>query len=357
MRRTSFRLALAAPAVLGAAVLAHRLLHNTPLYQYTFEWFLKLSPGEIRFYLIYGLAGGGAVVVLAWALRNPTRGVEAWPPAVTSLRLLWAVSVLGSALAALIGFGLLRNQVVTDDEYVYLFQSRLLLAGRGSVPPPPLPLFFNNAFIGIQDGRWFGQYPPGHPLMLAPAVLLGLPRLLPVVLVGVNLALTGLIVRRMFGPGWGTPAALLLLTSPLFVLTGATLLSHESSYFALALASYAALRADGGHRLIWSLLTGLGIGLLVMTRPWTGVTLGLFPGLLLLRNTRDRRALLLPAIVGSGLCALMFLGYNRDQTGHAFLTGYDAIRRGGGQIEFGFGPIVPGFYSHTLLKGFRNLAL
>ena len=357
MERTSVRLALAAMLVLGAAALAGRLLHDVPLYQYTFEWFLKLSPGETRFYLIYGLAGGAATAALAWALVKPAARVNTLPPTVTSLRLLWSVSFLGAALAALIGFGLLRDQVVTDDEYVYLFQSHLLLAGRGSAPPPPLPLFFTNAFIGIQDGRWFGQYPPGHPLALAPAVLLGLPRLLPILLVGVNLGLTGLIVRRISGEGWGTPAALLLLTSPLFLLTGATLLSHETAYFALAIACYAALRATDRHRLIWSLLTGLGIGLLVMTRPWTGVTLGVFPALLLLRNTRDRYRVLLPALLASGLCALIFLGYNRDQTGHAFLTGYDAIRRGGGQIEFGFGPIVPGFYSHTLLKGIRNLGL
>jgi len=357
MERTSLRIALAVLCVVAATVLMHVVLRGTPLYRYTFEWFLKLSPGEVRFYLVDAIGGGLAVAALAWALAGPARRVNTLPPSLTSLRLLWAVSALGAALAALVGFGLLRNQVVTDDEYVYLFQSRLLLAGRGSAPPPPLPLFFTNAFIGIQDGRWFGQYPPGHPLMLAPAVFLGLPRLIPVLLVGVNMGLTGLIIRRMFGPGWGTAAALLLLTSPLFLLTGSTLLSHETAYFALAMGCYAALRAESGRRLIWSLLTGLGIGLLVMTRPWTGVTLGIFPALLLLRSTRDRHAILLPAILASGLCALIFLGYNRDQTGHALLTGYDAIRKGGGQIEFGFGPIVPGVYTHTFVKGLRNLVL
>jgi len=357
MQRTSLRLAAAALTVALAAWLLHVLLRNTPLYGYRFESLLKLSPGETRFYLLYGLAGGVAVALLAILLSPGLRRVETLPPALTSLRLLGAVSALGSALVVLIGFGLLRNQVVTDDEYVYVFQSRILASGHGSAPPPPLPLFFGNVFIGIKDGRWFGQYPPGHPLMLLPAILIGMPRLTPILLAGVNIFLTGLLVRRLFGPGWGTAAALLLLTSPLFLLTGATLLSHETAYFALVVACYAALRAQDGHRMVWSLLAGLGIGALFLTRPWTGVTLGIFPALLLLRNARDQRRMLVPAAAALVLSGLVFLGYNRDQTGHAFLTGYDAIRRGGGRIEFGFGPIIPGVYTHTLLRGLRNLAL
>jgi len=359
MRHTSLRLAAGALTLGVAAWLTHVLLRATPLYQYSFEWFLKLSPGEVRLYLVYGLAGGLAVFILATVLGPEGRRIVTLPPAVSSLRLLWAVSVLGSALAALIGFGLLRNQVVTDDEYVYLFQSRLLLTGHGSAPPPPLPLFFTNTFIGIQEGRWFGQYPPGHPLMLASAVWLGLPRLVPVLLVGVNLFLTGLIARRLWGPSWGTAAALLLLTSPLFLLTGATLLSHETAYFALAVACYAALAAEDKPHLVWGLICGLGIGLLFLTRPWTGVTLGIFPALLLFRNARAQKRPSTLVSAGSALvlCAVIFLGYNRDQTGHALLTGYDAIRRGGGQIEFGFGPIFPGLYSHTFIRGLRNLVL
>jgi Dolichyl-phosphate-mannose-protein mannosyltransferase len=360
MRSTSVRLAAAGLAGALACWLTQLYLRDTPLYQYGFEWFLKLSPGEARFYLVYGLAGGVAVFVLALALRPLlTRSFAILSPALTSVRLLWALSALGAALAALIGFGLLRNQVVTDDEYVYLFQSRLLLMGRGSVPPPPLPLFFTNVFIGIQEGRWFGQYPPGHPLVLTPALLVGVPRLMPVLLVGVNLFLTGLLARRLFGPAWGTAAALLLVTSPLYLLTGATLLSHVTAYFALVLASYAAFRTTDPAGIGWSFLAGTGIGLLFLTRPWTGITLGIFPALILLRNARKRGRirLLVPALAALAVCAACFLVYNRDQTGHALLTGYDALRRRGGQIEFGFGPIIPGVYAHTLVRGLRNLVL
>src|SRR5215471_17981070 len=152
MERTSLRLALALLCLAAATVLTHHVLRGTPLYQYTFEWFLKLSPGETRFYLLDVLAGGLAVAALAWALSKISQRADSLPPALTSLRSLWLVSALGAAMAALIGFGLLRNQVVTDDEYVYLFQSHLLAQGRGSAPPPPLPLFFTNVFIGIQEG-------------------------------------------------------------------------------------------------------------------------------------------------------------------------------------------------------------
>jgi dolichyl-phosphate-mannose-protein mannosyltransferase len=337
---------------------AHVFLRGTPLYRYNFEWFLKLGPGEWGFYGIDLVTGGLAVFLLAYGLRPwLDRAIRA--SSFSNPRLLLGVSALAAAVAALIGLGLLRNQVVTDDEYVYLFQSRMLLLGRASLPPPPLPLFFTNTFIGMEAGRWFGQYPPGHPLALAPGVLLGFPRAIPVALVGLNVYLTGLLVRRVCGPGWGTAAALLLATSPLFLLTGATLLSHGTAYFALVLAAYGALRAGERRGRAWSLLCGTGVGFLFLTRPWTGLTLGLFPPLLLARTARARKdpGLVVPGLVASFLCGVLFLLYNHEQTGHALLTGYDAIRRTGGRIEFGFGPIISGVYEHTVMRGFRNLAL
>ncbi|HET9233741.1 MAG TPA: glycosyltransferase family 39 protein [Candidatus Eisenbacteria bacterium] len=360
MRRASLRIAAALMLCVITTWCVGRVLHTTPLYRYSFEWFLKLGPGERLFYALH-LAGGGIAVWLLSRALEPVLA-ERWPairPAFTSSRVLWVVSVFGAALAALIGFVLLRDQVVTDDEYVYLFQSHLLLEGHASAAPPPLALFFTNTVIGLQEGRWFGQYPPGHPLVLAPALLLGEPRLMPILLVGLNVFLTGLLVGRIMGSGWGIAAALLLVTSPLFLLTGGTLLSHGTAYFALVLGTYGALRVSESGGWAWSLVCGAGIGLLVLTRPWTGVTLGIFPGLWLWRAARSREdnRVLWPALLVLFASAVFFLLYNREQTGHPLLTGYDAIRRGGGQIEFGFGPIIPGVFAHTFFKGLRNAAL
>ena len=360
MRRASLRVAAALILCVITAWCVERVLHTTPLYRYSFEGFLKLGPGEALLYALHVAGGGIAVWLLSRALEPLlAKRLTSIPAAFTSTRLLWMVSVFAAALAALVGFVLLCDQVVTDDEYVYLFQANLLLDGHASAMPPPLSLFFTNTFIGIQEGRWFGQYPPGHPLVLAPALLLGEPRLMPVLLVGLNVFLTGLLVGRIMGSGWGIAAALLLVTSPLFLLTGGTLLSHGTAYFALVLGTYGALRVAESGRWGWSFVCGLGIGLLVLTRPWTGVTLGIFPGFWLLRAARARQdnRVLWPAVLALFASAVFFLLYNREQTGHPLLTGYDAIRRGGGQIEFGFGPIIPGVFAHTFFKGLRNAAL
>ncbi len=354
----------AAALVAGLALLAAGRLWiaawtaNHALFGYDIQWFLKLGPGEGGFYLRVLGAGLSAAALLAWGLAPPV--ARALPFLRRAARSRTAIPVLAGA-AALLVLGaarwLLRNQVVTDDEYVYLFQARLLQHGRAAWPAPDPSPFFQSVFVAVRDGRWFGQYPPGHPLALVPALALGLPRLLPVTLAAANTALTAAVVSRLAGRAWGTAAAALLLVSPLFLLTGATLLSHPTSYFALALAAYAGIRVLGGGRDAWGLAAGLALGLLLLTRPWTAVTLGLFPVLLgLAALRRGRRAAAALAVLGGLAGVAVFLLYNRATTGHAFTTGYQALRTGG-MKEFGFGTIIPGVHDHTPLQGLVNAAL
>jgi 4-amino-4-deoxy-L-arabinose transferase-like glycosyltransferase len=331
-----------------------------PPHDYQYEWFLKPSPGEIAFLLRYLIGGLPVLLLISW-------GVSPWVSTAferlgnrpVPFRIwLGIAGVWIAGLTAILSWGVLNGQVVTADEYAYIFQSRVLLEGRAAMPAAPMWEFLENGFVVTRQGRWFGQYPPGHPLLLVPGLLVGVPRLMPILLCVCNVLLIGTILRRVVGRNWALVGVFLLGTSPLFLLTGSTLLSHSTAAFALGLAVLGSLVVWDRDSPWWGALAGLGIGLAVITRPWTGVTLGIFPGLMLVWAVlrRGRRLALLPALLVFLFCCTFFLVYNAQVTGDPFTTGYEALR-GPGEKEFGFGTIFSGAHIHTPAQGFENAGM
>src|SRR5512137_2274580 len=86
-----------------------------------------------------------------------------------------AVAVIVLSVVMLIRVYVLRESVGTDDENVYHFQAQILASGRlyaESLPESIRP-FFDNQFV-VNNGRWYGLYFIGHPLVLATFLKLGL---------------------------------------------------------------------------------------------------------------------------------------------------------------------------------------
>jgi hypothetical protein len=351
--------ALAAGA--GALAAGWWWLHGgpgTPLYRYDLDALFSLGSAEAAFTLRYLLVAGAAAGLIGWGGAPLAAAAARRFPALPFLPALGLLAAFTAAAVLVLARTVLRDQVVTDDEYVYLFQARLLLSGHVAAPSPELPEFFNNVFVCADGTRWFGQYPPGHPMMLVPGVALGFPRVVPALLTGLNVFLTGLVLRPLAGAAWALAGALLLVASPLFLLTGATYLSHSTAYAGLALAVLAAARVGSGGGAGWGAAAGAGIGVTLLARPWTGVVLGAFPaGLLLLGAIRRRRwrGLVFAAVVVVAAGAL-YLAANAAVSGSPWRTGYDAVRSGGDK-EFGFGTILAGRHAHTPGRGLVNAGI
>lgn len=325
-----------------------------PVFQYGARWFQEPATGEFSFYLRFVALGVPTTALLAIGFWQFPGGLEKLKR-LSSLRIL--LPLLASTAVGATTFWVLQSSVVTDDEYVYLFQAALLALGKASYPAPPLGEFFVNVFVIMHDGRWLGQYPPGHPLLLAPFAMVGIPRLLPIVLAGLNAAISFAVLRHVFGSTWAWLGTALLLLSPLFIFTGSTLLSHSTAYLALALGMLFFFRWSKEPRASSSLGGGLALGFLFATRPYTGLILGGLVGLYwaLCVIKQKRLVDLVTLVLGGGLFVLFFLFYNQQATGDAFTTGYQAIR-GAGQVELGFGPVAPGI-EHTFAQGLSNVAL
>ena len=222
----------------------------------------------------------------------------------------WAVAVAGlmSAAITLWVWRSLDRQPVLHDESAYLLQAQLFASGRWSGVAPFLPEFFQQLYV-LTDPVVASKYPPGHSLVLALGVLVGLPALPVVVMSGLAGALVYALARRVAD---GTVALLTWLVW----MTCFPVLYYHANYMSQSTTSLAWLVAwwglarwressGGGWR--WLVLASVAVGWCAITRPMTALALGLVVGVLALRTawSRHRWRELVPAAVAA--CAVMAL--------------------------------------------------
>jgi hypothetical protein len=304
---------------------------------------------------------GGAIVllslVLAWLvgpridarwdrIAGKVLGIPAW------------VYVMVVALVSL-GAGIVLTELLFTrnphlvDTMAQLFQARIFRAGSLTAPAPAQYEFFNGQHMVVHDGRWFSQYPPGHPALLALGLLVGLPWLIGPLFTAGTIVLVYLMARRLMGEGPARLAAVLYLISPFALFMGASYMNHVTTGFFLALALYAAVSAeDAGSGYAWAALMGLALACAATIRPlesaaWT-VVLGSW---LLFRRGWNA------AVVAAAVCLLgilPLLAYNAVTTGHPLRFGYTLLWGEGHGLGF---HTDPWGFPFTPTEGLSNTAL
>jgi hypothetical protein len=291
----------------------------------------KLPANELVFgakYLAFGL-----ILVACLALGLYLTGISARLPALFHRLRRERQLPLGLVLvvvltALLIRRVILLDEVVTDDENVYLYTARTLLHGRLVNPLPDAPGFFWNIFVVSGPHGAYGKYPIGHPLVVALALLLHLEDALFPVLGGLTAWLTWKLGRLVVGPRRAFLALLFLVISPQFTWTHATLLSQTTTCLALVAGTLLLLQAreHGNH---WFLLAGAVFGFGCLARPLPGGFFALVAVAWILLESRTvprkaiRESLLfcIPVVAA----VLMLLAVNWRQTGHPFRSGYHEV--------------------------------
>lgn len=333
------------------------------LRQYELEFLHRLPDGEASFYILYLalLLPAGLLAALGISFlfgRKPFQSALDRLGSLPDGTFKLMVAVAGVLLVFLVSTFVLRNQPITDDERVYLFQADILSRGRLFLVPHGLHEFFDNVFI-INNTKWYGKYPPGHPLALIPGVVAGIPRLVPALLAALNLLLFYAVAREFFSTRTARVAVLLLLFSPFFLFTGATLLAHTTTLAALLVLALAALRIHRGGGAGWGALAGIGAGYAFLTRPYTAIMVGAPIAIAGVIASRRDRAGFRAWGVAAGVAALFlaaFLAYNQALTGNPFRTGYSEIQGDQGKV-IGFGQVLEGKYAHTPIAGVLNVGL
>jgi len=258
--------------------------------------------------------------------RSRLCSVKAW----WALALALAVNVPATVYTARSTLQAFPN---SGDEYAYLLSARLFAGGRLSVPSPEPAKFFSLAHV-INDGRFFGKYPPGWPLALTLGVWLDVPWLVNPLLGALTLIVIFVFARRFFSLPVANAAMLLSLLCPFFIFESASFFSHPlcllfvtlAAYFLFAAAEPAAPAspASPGSRPAAPFIAGLAAGAAFLARPYTAVAvllpLGIYVAALFVRR-RDWRGLMrlcLWAFAAFSIMLGLFFLYNFLQTGSPF---------------------------------------
>lgn len=295
---------------------------------------VAVPPSELVFYAWYALYGSLAVVFLAICLtelRWPELASAVWARAIARAdACVYGLSLACFASSLAFRRFVLLGQPIADDESTYVFIARTLLSGRLTNPLPEDPEFFANQFVVMNAHGWHGKYPIGHPLVLALGEALGASDLVGPALGAACVVLVHRLGRRLFDERVALIGAGLLLASPHFVWTCATLLSQPTSCALLLLGMLALLRSwEDPRGLGLASLAGALFGFGVLVRPLPGVLFAagvpLCFGVEAVRSGRGLGALVpRSAAFAAGLVPFLaaMLAINHAQSGGMFQTGY-----------------------------------
>ncbi|HLC92515.1 MAG TPA: glycosyltransferase family 39 protein [archaeon] len=242
-----------------------------------------------------------------------------------SKKFIPALLVICAALILFTNQFVLLDFPSSADEYSYLISAQIFSQGKLSVPSHPLNDFFH-VIHTLDDGKFYGKYPPGWPLFLMFGVLLGFPAIVNLIFGVLAIYITYLIGRDFFSEKTGKIAALLMATSPYLIMYSSTYYSQPATLLFVSLFTYLALRFSGEKGLAPNFLLGAVIGVVLIIRPFDAViVLACFAVYNLYMAIRFRAALsdevqrLVPVLAGFVLVGCIALAYNFFQTGDPLL--------------------------------------
>ncbi len=257
---------------------------------------------------------------------------------------LLALAILAAVASLTIALVTTHQHTVTEDEKTYLFQSKLLLLHRLSIPVPPEAKPFWQPFIVHGRAGWTGQYFWAQSAFLALGLVAGSPWLVPPLEVAGAVYFTGRFVEELSrDPRAAILAAFVVASSPIVVLTGATLNNASLSTACVALTLWSLARlARLGEPPSRAATVGLGLstGVALHNRPFDhAIILAAAAVVLVVANRRDVGALarrLAPAIALSAPFLLLHLALDTAITGDATHSGYSLWFAEHHVMSFGF---------------------
>lgn len=277
---------------------------------------------EAAFHLVAGAFLLPALVALTWALTaarfDPFAKLErlANRPRATAA----VIAAVAAAGALILAAAVIRGANIIDDENSYLFQAQLFAQGKVALPKPPVGM--RNAMI-LVDPVWTSKYTPGHALALVPGVLVGLPKLVPILSAALLTLGVFAFVRAAFGDRQALLAAALVALSPFVWAVSGSLMAFSTFGVAHAwMLAGLALGTRSGKARYW-VLAGAAMAWCLLTRPFDAAALSVVPMLAVFAMHRLRAfgKLALVAVGFLPVAALLPL-HNHLVTGDALKLPY-----------------------------------
>ena len=187
------------------------------------------------------------------------------------------LSFLAILAAYLVADRVFERMPHLEDEIAYVWQARLTAAGQVTMDTPPLAKKFLIPFVVDYQGKRFGKYPLGWPVLLGVGVKLGVRDWVNPLLAGLAVWLTYRLGQKLMGEAVGLLAAGLTLVSPFFLVNSGSLLAHPFG-LVLSLAFVIAWWDAVGEGRGWlaAVTAGLVLGVLGLARPFSALAVA-FP--------------------------------------------------------------------------------
>ncbi len=282
----------------------------------------------------------------------------------SSLAAVWIISI-----SAFLSFFIYENHPHVPDETQYLFQARLMAAGKLTAEPPPVPEAFAMYMTPHLDDRWYGIFPPAFPAILAVGVFFGAQWLVNPILAGFCVLLSYLFFQQMYSRRFARLAVVLLCCSPWFIFMAMSFMSHIFMLVCALAAAVLLNKAIAGKRVFYALGAGFFIGIVSLIRPLDGLIVAFLLGIWTLFRCglwREKVKTSAALVFGTMATASIIFPYNNAVTGDALLLPMNAYYTKyfwADVMALGFGAnrgIVWGidaFPGHSPLESLINAAL
>ena len=213
-----------------------------------------------------------------------------------------------------------------QDEIVYLFQAKIFAIGKLYAVPPKLKEFFDYEFVLNDDGKWYGKYFFGFPLLLSLGVIIGYPWIINPILGAISILVISLIGRELFGKETERFAPLLCLVSPFYLFMSSTYLSHTSTLLFSSIFILYFIKSLKANSWKYPLLSGAALGYCFNIRPYDSILIAtpfLFYGIVSLVKKEIRMKHFFFFCLPILFFITISLFYNFILTGNVFQTPFN----------------------------------
>ncbi|MFC2023281.1 ArnT family glycosyltransferase [Chloroflexota bacterium] len=241
-------------------------------------------------------------------------------------RLILLICTLAFIATAAVSYFAFERLPHLEDEVAYLFQARTMALGRLTVASPAHPQAFWTPFVLDHQGQRFGKYPPAWPAALSLGVLAGFPWLVNPVLAALALYLVYRLGKSLCDERTGLLAAVLGLTSPLFLVLGGSYLSHLATLVWLLLFTLWFVWTAQGRGRWFAFGAGLALGMAFLTRSLTAAAyaapFAVYSLVQVLTRRQEHSLHYLLVAAGAGGLSLLLPVYQWAVTGDPWLNPY-----------------------------------
>jgi hypothetical protein len=187
-------------------------------------------------------------------------------------RVVLAIAIAAAVAARVLAWFALRDVPHVMDEFVYLFQAKVLSGGHITAPALEPRAAFSEWFVEDRGAR-YGIFPPGWPAVLAVASWFGLERWIGPLLHGATVVLVGRGAGKIERSS-SIIAAAIYGASPQALLLAASLMSHTLVAACAAVVLVASVEiavGEASRRVV--IAAGIALGVAAATRPLCGLVL------------------------------------------------------------------------------------